>query len=162
MYLIVLTCTYLLLSSRLETIMCGVLYLCLLGHLRNSLILHLQPIWVKWRIWCLRLLQTTRKPQAAALPLSGWSTVQLVTLSLFYFLHGLLWVKIFGVWWAAACLPLQLWPALPPVSLGVLCICMVTQPLEHPRLTDSTFPLILGVQPHKVCFFLLLFVFVKL
>lgn len=79
-YLSVLTCAYLLLSSRLETIMCGVLYLCLLGHLRNSHILRLQHIWawVKWRVWCPRLLQTTPKPPAAALPLSGWSTAQSV------------------------------------------------------------------------------------
>lgn len=28
------------------------------------------------------------------------------------------------------------------------------QELEHPRLTDSTFPLILGVHPHKVYYFL--------
>lgn len=71
MYLPVLTFTFISLSSRLETIMCGVLYLCLLGHLRNSLIPHLQPI-------CPHPLQTARKPQAAALPLSGWSTVRLV------------------------------------------------------------------------------------
>lgn len=155
MCLIVLTCACLLLSSRLETIMCGVLYLCLLGHLRNSLIPHLQPIWawVKWRVWCPRLLQTARKPQAAALPLSGWSTARLVRLSLFYFVRDLLWLKVFGASWTAACLPSQLWPALPPVSLGVLCICTVTQQLEHPRLTDSTFPLILGVHPHKVYYF---------
>lgn len=39
---------------------------------------------------------------------------------------------------------------MPPVSLAVLCIFMVTQQLAHPHLADSTSPLTLGVRPHQV------------
>lgn len=54
-------------------------------------------------------------------------------------------------------LHLQHWPAMPPVSLAVQCICTVIQELARPHSADSTFPLIPGVQPHqvraiKVCF----------